>query len=59
MSIVHAMPSSQLSVVPALHVPAIVQVSKPLHAFESEHDAPGVGMFAHPVVGSHVSAVHA
>lgn len=59
MSIVHAMPSSQLSVVPALHVPAIVQVSKPLHAFESEHDAPGVAMFVQPAVGSQASAVHA
>lgn len=59
MSIVHAMPSSQSSAIPALHVPAIVQVSKPLHALESEHDAPGVAMLVQPAVGSQASAVHA
>jgi len=60
MSIVHALPSSQMSGVPALQVPAIVQVSNPLHALLSEHDVPpGSGMYAQPVAGSQASAVHA
>jgi hypothetical protein len=32
--------------------------SAPLHASASPHDTPGVGVFEHPVVASHASAVH-
>jgi len=60
MSIVHALPSSQTSGVPVLQVPAIVQVSNPLHALLSEHEVPpGSGAYAQPVAGSQASAVHA
>jgi hypothetical protein len=43
-SVVHALLSSQLSGVPGVHTPAW-QVSRPLQAFPSEHDAPlGTGV---------------
>jgi hypothetical protein len=38
-SLVHALPSLQLSAVPGVQIP-FAQVSTPLQAFPSEHDAP-------------------
>ena len=59
LSAVHAFPSSQLSGVPAVHVPAW-QVSSPLQTLPSEHDVPlATGVWMHPVAGSQLSAVHA
>src|SRR5262245_32805153 len=57
-SVVHALLSSQLSVVPALHVPAW-QVSAPLQALPSLHEVPfGAARFRQPSTASHESTVH-
>lgn len=42
LSVVHGLPSLQVKGVPAVQVPLLLQVSKPLHAFPSEQEAPGV-----------------
>jgi hypothetical protein len=58
-SVVHTVPSSQLSGTPAVHTPAW-QVSSPLQTFVSAHDAPfGTGVLRQPQAGSQVSVVHA
>ncbi len=58
MSLVHGLPSSQLSAVPAAHVPAW-HVSAPLHTFPSLHEVPFVtAACLQPATGSHVSVVH-
>jgi hypothetical protein len=57
-SFVHALPSLQTSVVPAVQTPAW-QVSAPLHAFPSEHAEPfGELACAQPVLELQVSVVH-
>src|SRR5688572_439680 len=56
-SIVHALPSLQSSGVPARQLPFAPQVSAPLHALPSPHDAPVRGVFLQPSTGSHASVV--
>jgi hypothetical protein len=56
-SVVQTFPSSQVSGVPAVHVPAW-QLSVPLQALASAHDEPfGSGVFPHPEIEPHASAV--
>jgi hypothetical protein len=58
-SAVHALPSSQLSAVPAVHVP-LWQVSAPLHTVPSAHEVPLARLACRqPVTGSQLSVVHA
>ncbi len=57
MSLVHGLPSSQLSAVPAAHVPAW-HVSAPLHTFPSLHEVPfATAVCWQPCTGSQVSVV--
>jgi hypothetical protein len=57
-SVVHALPSLQLSAVPAAQVP-LWQVSAPLHTFASAHGVPLVtGLVVQPKVGLQPSVVH-
>src|SRR2546426_941564 len=57
MSVVHALPSSQLSAVPAEHAPAW-HVSAPLHTLPSLHEVPfATGECWQPCTGSQVSVV--
>jgi len=57
-SVVHTLPSSQSSAVPAVHTP-VWQVSPPLQTVPSAHEEPfGTGAFWQPAIGSQVSAVH-
>jgi hypothetical protein len=57
-STVQVFPSSSAGAVPALQWVAPSQVSRPLQAFPSEHEAPAeVGACATPVEGSHESTV--
>jgi hypothetical protein len=56
-SVVHGLPSLQVSDVPAVHVP-LWHVSAPLQALPSEHDVPfATAVFAH-TPELHVSVVH-
>jgi hypothetical protein len=58
-SAVHGLPSSQLGAPLEMHIPLALQVSVPLHALPSSHDAPdAAGVFEQPVDGSHASTVH-
>jgi hypothetical protein len=58
-SVVHGLPSLQVSGVPAVQVPAW-QVSLPLHRLPSVHDVPlGREGCWHPVTGLQLSVVHA
>jgi hypothetical protein len=57
LSVVHTLASLQLSVVPAVHVPAW-HVSPPLQTLPSVHEVPFVtGVLEHPKTGSHESVV--
>ncbi len=55
-SVVHTFPSSQFGAAPPTHAPA-EHASPVVHAFPSSH-APGTLVCAHPVAGTHESAVH-
>ena len=56
-SVVHALPSSQLSADPGVQTP-IWHVSLPLQTLPSLHDVPFVTFTCwHPATGSHVSVV--
>ena len=58
LSVVHTVPSLQLSATPGVHTPAW-QVSPPLHTLPSAHDAPfGSALYRQPSSGSQVSLVH-
>jgi hypothetical protein len=58
-SVVHGLPSLQVSGVPGVQVPAW-QVSLPLHRLPSVHDVPlGTAGCWHPLTGWQLSAVHA
>jgi hypothetical protein len=58
-SVVHTLPSSIGSGVPAVHVPEPLHVSAPLQTFPSEHDEPaGAGVWLTPVAGLQLSVVH-
>jgi hypothetical protein len=58
LSLVHTLPSSQLSGVPAVHTPAW-QVSVPLQTLPSLQTVPlSTGVLAQPVTGSQLSVVH-
>jgi hypothetical protein len=58
LSVVHGLLSSQLSGVPARHVPAW-QTSAPLQTLLSLQEMPfAIGVCEHPVVASHPSVVH-
>jgi hypothetical protein len=57
-SVVQALPSLQLSVVPAVQAP-FWQVSLPLQTLESAHEVPfSTGALAHPKTGLQLSVVH-
>jgi hypothetical protein len=57
-SVVHALPSSQSSVIPEVQTPPW-QVSWPLQTSPSAHGVPSAtDTFVHPKTGSHVSVVH-